>query len=120
MCMRQPSEPGLFGFDAEEIFNNSAESDDDAWARFQEDGTVNINEFFGYILEPEVFEKISKEFDIYKYYLREKQCGFEHFHIDVERFCQSQQGINQTPILDDEDEKNCTLLAIGFWKVTKV
>jgi hypothetical protein len=72
--MWQPSEPEPFDFDAEEIFNRYAGSDD-AWAQFQKDGTINIDGLFSYILGPEVFENISEEFDMYKYHLREKQGG---------------------------------------------
>ncbi|KAI9765300.1 MAG: hypothetical protein M1840_007499 [Geoglossum simile] len=161
-----PSEPEAFDFDAEGVFNRYAGSNN-AWAQFQEDGAINIYGFFSYVLEPEVFEKISEEFDMYKYHLREKQSGkkqmgwmrhmfysltqqlvrqdsaywaimaaarpdrnwklisypyytkdttpgeitgFYHFDINVEKFCQSERGINQTQgslALDDEDEENC-------------
>jgi hypothetical protein len=177
--MWQPSEPEPFDFDAEDIFNRYAGSDD-AWAQFQKDGTINIDGFFSYILGPEVFENISEEFDMYKYHLREKQggkkqmgwmrhmfysltqqlvrqdpaywaimaaarpdrnwklisypyytkdttpgeiTGFKHFDINVEKFCQSERGINQTQgslTLDDEDEKNSTLLVKGFWSIIKI
>jgi hypothetical protein len=72
--MWQPSWVDAFSFDAPAIFNRYAKSND-AWGQFQRDGTININDFFEFLLEPEIFEKIEEEFDLYKYHLRDGQDG---------------------------------------------
>ncbi|KAI9766267.1 MAG: hypothetical protein M1840_006681 [Geoglossum simile] len=68
----KPSKIDVFDFDAPSIFNRYARSDG-AWDQFQYNGTININGFFQFFLEPEIFEKVEKEFDMYKYHLRDVQ-----------------------------------------------
>ncbi|KAH0563233.1 hypothetical protein GP486_002201 [Trichoglossum hirsutum] len=66
-----------FRFDAKEIFNRYAKSPN-AWQKFQENGTINIDRFFDYIVAPEVFGLIEEEFDVYKYHLRNAIHGNDH------------------------------------------
>ncbi|KAI9763395.1 MAG: hypothetical protein M1839_006454 [Geoglossum umbratile] len=40
-----------------------------------EDGTINIDSVFDYILKPEIFELIEEEFEMYLYHLRDEQDG---------------------------------------------
>ena len=45
------------------------------WDEFQHDGTINIDNFFDYLISPEVFSLIDEEFDMYKYHLRDQVDG---------------------------------------------
>ncbi|KAI9764631.1 MAG: hypothetical protein M1840_008128 [Geoglossum simile] len=59
-----------FRFDAKEIFNRFARSDD-AWDELQRDGTINVDGFFDYLVnDPQVFRLVEEEFNLYKHHRR--------------------------------------------------
>ncbi|KAI9777313.1 MAG: hypothetical protein M1839_008921 [Geoglossum umbratile] len=72
--MYTPKKTDTFTFNAKQVFNRFA-GRADAWDTFREDGTVNIDGVFDYILKPETFELIEEEFDMYLYHLRDEQDG---------------------------------------------
>ncbi|KAH0547757.1 hypothetical protein FGG08_000014 [Glutinoglossum americanum] len=72
--MYTPKKSDTFTFDAKQVFNRFAGCAN-AWDTFQEDGTINIDGVFSYILEPEIFKLIEEEFDMYLYHLRDEQDG---------------------------------------------
>ncbi len=64
-----PTHVDSFDFDAKQVFNWFAHHID-AWDQFHEDGTINIDGVFDYILEPEMSALIEEEFKMYRYHLR--------------------------------------------------
>jgi hypothetical protein len=74
LYMYTPEGTDTFTFNAKQVFNRFA-GRTDAWDTFQEDGTINIDSVFDYILKPEIFELIEEEFDMYLYHLRDEQDG---------------------------------------------
>jgi hypothetical protein len=71
--MWQPEKPRAytnFQPDAKEIFNRFTRSDD-AWDKFQRDGTINIDGFFDYLVnDPQLFRLVEEEFNLYGYHRR--------------------------------------------------
>ena len=65
---------GTFTFNAKQVFNQFA-GHANAWDTFQEDGMINIDGMFDYILKPEIFKLIEEEFDMYLYHLHDEQDG---------------------------------------------
>ncbi|KAI9775544.1 MAG: hypothetical protein M1839_001022 [Geoglossum umbratile] len=72
--MYTPKKSDTFTFNAKLVFNRFAGCAN-AWDTFQEDGTINIDGVFDYILKPEIFKLIEEEFDMYLYHLRDEQGG---------------------------------------------
>ncbi|KAI9858475.1 MAG: hypothetical protein M1813_006417 [Trichoglossum hirsutum] len=74
LYMYTPERTSAFAFNAKRGFNRFA-GRADAWDIFQEDGTINIDGVFDYILKPEILELIEEKFDMYLYHLCDEQDG---------------------------------------------
>src|SRR5438552_357423 len=96
--MYTPKGTGIFTFNAKQVFNQFTGCVN-TWDTFQEDGMINIDSIFDYILKLEIFELIEEKFNMYLYHLRDEQDGQKYWRwMHYMFYSLIQQLVQQNPI----------------------